>query len=172
MGQVRRGRRALAVVAAAYVVALAWAALALPERVPSHFDASGRVDDWSSRTGMLVLWVALGAVVLAGIPLLTRALTAGDGTWVNMPQASKDYWFAPERRAEFAIRFRDDMEAFAALTGTLLLTGLVLTTWVGTTGRDAAPWWAFVLVVGGYLVLTVVWTVRLLRSYRPPVSAG
>jgi uncharacterized membrane protein len=167
-----RGRRALAVVATAYVVTLVWAALVLPERVPSHFDASGRVDDWSSRTGVLVFWVAVGVVVLVGIPALTRALTAGDGTWVNMPQATKDYWFAPERRAEFAVRFQDDMEAFVALTGALLVAGLALTTWVGTTGRDAAPWWGFVLVVGAYLVLTAVWTVRLLRSYRPPVQTG
>ena len=172
MGLARRGRRALAVVATAYVVALAWAAMVLPERVPSHFDASGRVDDWTSRAGTLVFWAIVGAVVLVGMPVLTRALTAGDGTWVNLPQASKDYWFAPERRAEFAVRFQDDMEAFAALTGALLLIGLVLTTWVATTGRDAAPWWAFVLVVGGYLVLTAVWTVRLLRSYRPPVQTG
>ena len=137
----RRGRRALALVAAAYVVALVWASLVLPEQVPSHFDAAGRVDDWSSRTGTLVFWAVIGLVVLIGIPALTRALAAGDGTWVNMPRASKDYWFAPERRAEFAVRFRDDIEAFTALTGALLVSGLVLTTWVGTSGRDAVPWW-------------------------------
>ena len=68
----RPGRLALLLVTAAYVVALAWAALVLPERVPSHFDAAGRVDDWSSRTGTLVFWVAIGLVVLAGIPLLAR----------------------------------------------------------------------------------------------------
>ena len=96
----RPGRLALLLVTAAYVVALAWAALVLPERVPSHFDAAGRVDDWSSRTGTLVFWVAVGLVVLAGIPLLARLVSAGDGTWINMPQRSKDHWFAPERRAE------------------------------------------------------------------------
>ena len=111
----RPGRLALTVVATAYVVALAWAALVLPDQVPAHFDAAGRVDDWSSRGGVLVFWAAVGVVVLAGIPALTRALTAGDGTWVNMPRATKDYWFAPERRAEFGVRFQDDMEAFSAL---------------------------------------------------------
>ena len=101
----RPGRLALLLVTAAYVVALAWAALVLPGRVPSHFDAAGRVDDWSSRTGTLVFWVAVGLVVLAGIPLLARLVSAGDGTWINMPQRSKDHWFAPERRAEFRVRF-------------------------------------------------------------------
>ncbi|MBC2931807.1 DUF1648 domain-containing protein [Nocardioides sp. zg-1228] len=166
------GRRALLVVGAAYVAALAWAAVVLPDRVPTHFDAAGRVDEWSSRTALMVTWVVLGVVVLAGIPALTRALTAGDGTWVNMPQASKDYWFAPERRAEFAVRFQDDMEAVTALTGALLVAALVLTTRVGVTGRDGAPSWAFPVLVGGYLVLTALWTVRLLRAYRPPVQTG
>jgi hypothetical protein len=168
----RPGRLALAVVATAYAGVLVWAALVLPEEVPAHFDGAGGVDDWSSRGGVLVFWAAVGLVVLLGIPALTRALTSGDGTWVNMPRATKDYWFAPERRAEFADRFQDDMEAFSALTGALLVAGLSLTTWVGTTGRDAAPWWAFAVPVGGYVVLTAVWTVRLLRSYRPPVQTG
>lgn len=164
----RHGRPALLLVATAYVVALVSAAVVLPERVPAHFDASGQVDEWSSRGSMIVVWAAIGLVVLVGVPVLGRLATAGDGTWVNMPQRSKDYWFAPERRAEFRVRFQDDMEGFAALTGLLLVGLLVLTTWVGVTGRDAAPWWVFVLAIGLYLAATVVWTVRLLRAYRPP----
>jgi hypothetical protein len=164
----RRGRLALIVSAAAYVVALVWAALLLPDRVPSHFDAVGRVDAWSSRTSLLGTFAAIGLVVLVGIPALTRVLAAGDGTWINLPQRSKDYWFAPERRAEFRVRFRDDIEGFTALTGLLMTTILGLTTWVATTGRRAVPWWVFVGLTGCYLVLTAVWTVRLLRAYRPP----
>ena len=166
----RPGRQALLVTLAAYVVALVWAALVLPDRVPSHFDAAGRVDAWSSRTSTMVFWVAIGLLVLVGLPALTRLVTAGDGTWVNMPQRSKDYWLAPERRAEFRVRFADDMEAFTALTGVLLVAVLGLTTWVGATGRDSAPWWVLAGPVLGYLLLTVVWVVRLLRTYRPPAS--
>lgn len=164
----RSGRLALLVTATAYVLALAWAAAVLPDRVPSHFDAGGRVDGWSSRTPMLATWSVIGLVVLAGIPTLTRILTSGDGTRVNLPQESKDHWFAPERRAEFRVRFQDDIEGFTALTALLLVAMLALTTWVGTTGRDRVPWWVLVGLVGGYLVLTGIWVVRLLGRYRPP----
>lgn len=166
----RPGRTALLAVSAAYAVGVVWAAFVLPERVPSHFDGAGRVDDWTSRTAMLAFWVAVGLVVLAGIPAVTRLATSGDGTWVNMPQRSKDYWFAPERRAAFRERFGDDMEVFAALTGVLLLAALAVTTWVGATGRDGAPWWTFVLGLAAYLALTAVWTIALLRRYRPPAG--
>jgi hypothetical protein len=161
---------ALLAAAAAYVVALVWAAVVLPERVPSHFDARGQVDEWSSRAATLAMWSVTGLVVIAGIPALTRLATSGDGTWVNMPQRSKDYWFAPERRAEFRVRFQDDIEGFTALTAALLLILLVVTTWAGTTGRDGVPWWALAAPVGAYLVLTALWVVRLLRSYRPPAA--
>lgn len=164
----RPGRAALVVVGAAYVVALGWAAAVLPARVPSHFDGVGRVDDWASRVGVLAFWGGVGLVVLVGIPALTRALTRGDGTWVNMPQASKDHWFAPERRAEFRVRFSDDMEGFSALTGVLLLVALAVTTWVTATGRDAAPWWTLAGSVAACLLATAWWVVRLLRKYRPP----
>jgi uncharacterized membrane protein len=167
---VRPGRLALVVSATAYVVALVWSALVLPDRVPSHFDAAGRVDDWTSRTTMVVFWLAMGLAVLVAMPALTRLAAAGDGTWVNMPQRSKDYWFAPERRAEFRVRFGDDLEGFAALTGALMVAVLALTTWVATTGRDGAPWWAFVGLMAAYLAATAVWVARLLRAYRPPAS--
>ena len=163
----RPGRLALLVTAATYVVALAWAAAVLPERVPSHFDAAGRVDDWSSRTTVLAAWVGIGVLVLGGIPLLTRALSGGDGTWVNLPPGWKEHWFAPERRAEFRVRLQDDMEAFTALTAVLLLAVLGLTTWVGTTGRDGVPWWVLAGLVGGYLALTAAWVVRVRARYRP-----
>ena len=141
----------------AYVVALVWSALVLPDRVPS-------------RTGLLAMFAVVGLLVLVGIPVLTRLLVAGDGTWVNLPQRSKDYWFAPERRAEFRVRFGDDIEGFSGLTGVLMTAVLGLTTWVGATGREELPWWVLAGLVGIFLVATAVWTVRLLRSYRPPTS--
>jgi uncharacterized membrane protein len=149
-------------------VGLVWSALVLPARVPAHFDASGRVDGWTSRTAMLAFWVVVGVVVLAGMPALTRLVTRGDGTWVNMPQRSKDYWFAPERREEFRVRFGDDIEEFSAITGVLLTAVVAISTWVGTSGRDGVPWWVLAGLTAAYVVAMVVWTVRLLRAYRPP----
>ncbi|NYE36634.1 putative membrane protein [Nocardioides cavernae] len=166
----RPGRLALVTVSTAYAVALVWAAAVLPARVPSHLDAAGRVDDWSSRTSLLVGMGLVGLLVLAGIPLLGRAATRGDGTLLNMPRATKDYWLAPERRAEFRVRFHDDLDGFSALTGALLLAVVVLMTWVGTSGRADLPGAVIPALVGAYVLATVAWTVRLLRAYRPPAG--
>lgn len=152
---------------AIFVLAWVWAAVVMPDQVPSHFDAAGRVDDRDSKTFMLVFWAIIAVVVLAGIPALARFATTGNGVLLNMPLRYKEYWLAPERRRDFQRRFQDDLELFTGLTGLLLSVILVLTTWVAVTGRDAAPGWALPVLVGGYLVATAVWTVALLREYRP-----
>lgn len=167
----RPGRAALLAVTGAYVLAVGWSAVVLPAQVPSHFDATGRVDATTARGAMLLFWVGLGVVVLAGVPWLTRLVSRGDGTWVNMPAASKAYWFAPERREEFRRRFGDDIEGFTAMTGCLPLALVATTTWVATSGRDEAPGWSLPTLVGLYLAATAWWTVRLLRRYRPPADA-
>ena len=70
----RPGRLALVLTATTYVVALVWAGLLLPDRVPSHFDAAGLADDWTSRTTMVAFWAAMGLLVLVGTAIWTVRL--------------------------------------------------------------------------------------------------
>ncbi len=166
----RFGRIALLGTAALYVALLVWSALVLPDRVPSHFDGAGRVDDWSSRTSNLVMWVVLGAVILAGIPLLARLVAHAGDSSINLPASYKEYWLTPARREEFTARLQDDTEFFSAVTGLLLAAGCALTTWVAVTGRDGAPWWTFAGGITAYLLFTVIWMIQLRRAYKPPVA--
>ena len=155
----RPGRLALAVVTTTYVLALVWRPSSFPSRSRAHFDAAGRVDDWSSRGGILVFWAAVGLVVLVGIPALTRVLTVGDRTWVNMPRADEeDSGSRPSAAPSSPSGSRTTWRPSRATAR--CSSPPALTTWVGTTGRDAAPWRAFVIMVGAYVVLAAVWTVR------------
>ncbi|MEI2714036.1 MAG: DUF1648 domain-containing protein [Nocardioides sp.] len=155
-----------AMVSLTYVAMWCWAALRLPDPVPSHFDGSGQIDDWMSKPGMLAMWAAVGAGVFVGLPALCHWATAGKGTFVNVPH--KDYWFAPERKADFRRAFLADMLVMSALTGMVLMALLALTTLVATLGRDGAPGWIFWLIIGAYLIAMGAWTIGLLRRYRPP----
>ena len=70
----------------------------LPARVASHFDGAGRPNGWMSRDGFVlfqcVLLLALGALFgFAG-----RLLAVTPNGLINLP--NKNYWLAPERRAE------------------------------------------------------------------------
>lgn len=70
----------------------------LPEQVPSHFGASGAANSWAPKEFFVGLYV--GAVALIAVLFLVNAyaLQAMPDARINLP--NKDYWLAPERRAE------------------------------------------------------------------------
>ena len=70
----------------------------LPARVASHFDGAGRPNGWMTRDGLVlfqcILLLALGALFgFAG-----RLVAETPNGLINLP--NKNYWLAPERRAE------------------------------------------------------------------------
>jgi hypothetical protein len=70
----------------------------LPERVATHFGADGRADGWMPKTSHFQLMMA----VVAGMPPFIAgafgAVRLLPAELINLP--NKDYWLAPERRAE------------------------------------------------------------------------
>ena len=70
----------------------------LPDRVATHFDHKGRPNGWMSRNTHLAFIAGFGLavpLVVAGAGLLPRFLPARS---FNIPH--RDYWLAPERKAE------------------------------------------------------------------------
>jgi hypothetical protein len=83
----------------ALVAAFVWtSAASLPSVVASHFDAAGTADAFMSRSAyrdtLLLLALAI-PLLLAFLPL---AATVKSGVKLNLPH--RDYWLAPERRAQ------------------------------------------------------------------------
>lgn len=70
----------------------------LPARVASHFGASGQADSFMSRDG----YVAFMLVFVVGLPLVMTGFMAlvfrSGSASMNLP--NRDYWLAPERRAQ------------------------------------------------------------------------
>ena len=85
---------------AAFVVGMAATYARLPERMASHFDASGVANGWMSRDSYV--WFMVGTVtfvslLMVGTFSLIRYLP---NAVINIPR--RDYWLAPERRDETA----------------------------------------------------------------------
>lgn len=89
------------------VLGLSWLGLAglvlgtagqFPAKVATHFNAAGMPNGWMTRsqhiTGMLVVGVGL-SLFIVGVFLLMRL---ANGDLINLP--NRDYWLAPERKAE------------------------------------------------------------------------
>jgi serine/threonine-protein kinase len=97
----------------------------LPERVATHFSARGEPDGWMSRPAYIAF--VLGGAVLtasscAGPIYLIRFL---DASAINIP--NREYWLAPEHRAEADRRILAFGFWLAALTVGLFVGLHVLT---------------------------------------------
>ena len=70
----------------------------LPARVASHFDGAGRPNGWMARDGFVLFQCGLVLTLGALFGIGGRLLKVTPNGWINLP--NKNYWLAPERRAE------------------------------------------------------------------------
>ena len=70
----------------------------LPDRVASHFGASGRPDAWSSKETFVKIYLIVVALIAALFPGIGLILRKTPTTMINLP--NKDYWLSPERKQE------------------------------------------------------------------------
>lgn len=134
----------------------------LPEQVASHFDARGEPNDWMPRGIFFgVYWGMAGVVALTflGLPLLLERLP---DKLINLPR--KDYWLAPERRAETVAYMRREFlwPGCATLIFVIGVFHLAIEANLAATPRLSR--WAAWLIVG-YVAFMLLWAGRLLFHF-------
>lgn len=135
----------------------------LPAVVASHFGISGHANRFMPRDAYVGLMLA--AVML--VPLLLVALP----TWafrspnapINLPH--RDYWLAPQRRAQTVATLSAQLVRFAIL----VLMFLCYVHWLVVKANQVTPpalasrWMVAGLAV--FLLATLVWVVALVRRF-------
>jgi uncharacterized membrane protein len=132
-----------------------------PGVVPSHFDAAGHPNAWSSRNAFFILEIAvlLGvAALFIAIPSLLRATPV---RMINLP--NKNYWLAPERREATLDRLASYFDVFASATVLLLIVVFELASLASRGGSLDSNYFLPALV--SYLVFSAAWTVVLMRTF-------
>ena|SRR5579871_3186866 len=71
---------------------------ALPDRMASHFGASGMPNGWMPKNAFLLIYLAVLFAAFSVEFLVPRSLAKKSDRSINLP--NKAYWLAPERRAE------------------------------------------------------------------------
>lgn len=150
----------LAVLAALFVI---FTSAELPALVGSHFNFRGDPDGWMARESYVVLMVVF---VLAYPALMTLAfswLPQKFPSWVNIPQ--RDYWLAPERRAD-SLKFLATHGCWFSCILLLTLAGVHYAVVVGhRTQPPELPLPLFFTVLGGFAIGLIVWTIKLVRRF-------
>jgi uncharacterized membrane protein len=91
----------------------------LPETMASHFGPTGQADGWSSKASFMRIYlIIIGSVVTMAIFVLAL-LPKIPASMINLPH--KDYWLAPERRAESMAFIQRQMLWFTAALLLLLV---------------------------------------------------
>jgi uncharacterized membrane protein len=139
----------------------------IPDCMAVHFNASGTADVWGSKTHFFLTFgvmITMMAVLFGGLGALIRRLP---DALITLP--NKDYWLAPERREQTHERISDQLLIIGSLTLLLMDGILYLSLSANLRGGPAisAEWlWGMIIV---FIIINIVWTVNILRSFRRPV---
>jgi len=137
----------------------------LPETVATHFDGAGNPNGWMSKNGFVVFEVFLLIFVVGQFMLIPRLVSKMPDSLINLP--NKDYWLAPERRAETMKVIRNYFEWFSTVLLFLFIAVNQLVFYSNVNREnlsDKAAW----LIVGSFIAFTVVWLIGLVRKFRKP----
>lgn len=142
----------------------------LPDRLATHFDATGQPNGWMSRTENLLFMSVFGL----GFPLFivcmcfsARYLPAAA---INIP--NKDYWLTGDRRSD-SVDYLFRHSIWLACLGSAFATALH---WAVVFSNRRQPiqlpaaWVA--CIAGLFLAGTTIWIISLYRRFGRPFSAG
>ncbi|GAB4460160.1 MAG: DUF1648 domain-containing protein [Armatimonadaceae bacterium] len=137
----------------------------LPERIASHFGPNGQADGWMSKDSFALFnlgMITFLVLIFQGVSVMMRKLPA---EMINLP--NKEYWLAPERRAETIARSSAQMSWFGIATCALFIAIMHLTFQANLDGSFRLPASALYFLFG-YLIFTKIWVIQLLRSSSIP----
>ena len=146
-----------------YVVFLACTIALLPQRMATHFDASGRPNGWMSRSSAVALQGVVGLIV----PLIVAAgfftVRFVPPQRINVPH--RDFWFAPERREQTCTYL--SRQGFWLASLLVMLQGLVWYQLVESNARNVPQLSSsgFLGLIGVFGVAMIVWVMSLFRHF-------
>ncbi|MBZ5659911.1 MAG: DUF1648 domain-containing protein [Acidobacteriia bacterium] len=135
----------------------------LPERMASHFAASGAANGWMTKSQFLMTY---GVILLPALFLefwLHRRIAATPEKRLNLP--NKEYWLAPERRAETFAYFEKFFAWYGCAFLLLEVFAMGLAMRANFQSPPRMPTAPIVSAIVAFLVFNVVWVVSMFRRF-------
>ncbi len=152
----------LVLLTAAYALFVAGAATQLPERVAIHFGINGQADGWADRHQATMFFEMLTVVpaIFLVLALVMGVMPAGA---FNLPH--RDYWLAPERRAQTVALISRQLIWMGCLMVLFLAGVFGLTIEANRLASPQLPMTGFLALLVAFLTATAVWTILFLRRF-------
>ena len=148
------------------VVFVVYTSQYLPERVATHFGASGHADGWMSRNGYVFFMATLMVGMSALVSFVAGTLPRKFPQWTNVPH--RDYWLAEERREESLLFLSAHGKRLGYAIVMLMLGMHYVILLANHTQPPALPGSKFSAILIGFAIALVWWIVRLYRRFSKP----
>jgi len=138
----------------------------LPDRLASHFGASGFPNGWMTKPAFFTIYVALVAFAAAAVFLAPRHIAASSRDKIRLP--NKEYWLAAERRPETMAYFRAQFAWYGCAFLLTEVLAMELAIEANFHVPPRLPMGPMLLVVVGFVLFNGFWTVLLIRHFSNP----
>ena len=136
----------------------------LPAVVATHFNAVGAADGFIDRGSYIALFTSLVFAVPLAVGWLPGALARRGGAGLNIP--NREYWMAPERRAQTAAYLQAHGLWFAVLLGAFLTFVHAQVVRANQVQPPVLSTSAVMAALGVFLLLVAVWLALLTIRFR------
>ena len=138
----------------------------LPESMASHFDVSGKADNWSAKDAFFLLYAGIAAL-MTFLFLGTRfVMVKIPDRLVSLP--NKEYWLAPERREETHSYLSKQLTWFGCASVAFLIGSMHLCIKANLSGMNSIAPGIWVLT-GAYMIYSLFWVVRFVWRFMKKV---
>lgn len=139
----------------------------LPATMATHFDLAGKPNGFQGRSDFVWTSLLLSLFLFALFAALPAVMPRVPDRFVNLP--SKDYWLAPERRAETFRRMGAMSDWLGCATIALLVGVFELVIRANLTQRPLG--FQLWVLLPAYHLFILFWIVSYLRMLRRPDGA-
>ena len=137
----------------------------LPAVVASHFDGLGAPNGWSSKEAFFGLYAVIVLMLYGVFGWMPIWIENRPGKSMKIP--NRDYWLAPERKAETWAFFRRQMMLMGNLhlgLGIIAIQLAILANFKAEPRLHPAIGWALAI----YFILFAVWLVYFFLHFKKP----
>jgi uncharacterized membrane protein len=135
----------------------------LPERMASHFAASGAANGWMTKMQFLITYAVILLPAFFLEFWLHRRIAATPEKRLNLP--NKDYWLAPERRAETFAYFEHFFAWYGCAFLLLELFAMGLAMRANFQSPPRMPTVPIVSAIVAFVVFNAIWIAGMLRRF-------
>lgn len=136
----------------------------LPDTIALHFDGSGVPDGFQSKEFVLALDVGLVVFLVAVFGGINLAITRAPAYLMKLP--NKDYWLAPQRRAQTHLAMSSLMLWVGFVTIVLALAVFQLAIHASLSESGMLNNDVFAVLLAAYAAFIFAWLIRVFLKFK------